>query len=525
MAWAWNGQSAAEVVRNAQAFVADGLRDPLIEQLARAGGNIANAERAVRRVVPTGEGPATSDVGSGDVTLMIEPATMFRWVRDNHPDHFRSHFGADRAGVLRFWEQLASTPEGLDFWAKHPFLRGRTPASLSKHVPLVMHDDAGPVSKNNSAFVRSFHSILGVGRELEARFLICTFMKQAVCSDHSWPIIMRSFEDLSGDVGDGEWGGVLLFMSSDLDFACNELGLRHFNAVKMCCFCNADTAETPHTDFGEHARWRNTVFTNGQFLRHLRAPRHPVVAHPWFNVHTYRLDLLHTLDHHGVANAVLGNVLWRHVHAPSPALPGSTQDERLAFLNEDIKSFYSQHAVANRLPPLRLGNLRPADFPDLSGPVVKAANTRSLVPYGLELQRRATTADPSIVNRHILKCVESLSAVYDIFYAGSYVLTAAEAEAAARHLTRMGLHYQRLAFLHTDQLAWQMRPKLHYAVAHLAGQAKLINPRYVQTYGSEGLVGKVCNIYKASQSGPYHAGLQRTIFTKYQTGLVLAFAQ
>ena len=157
--------------------------------------------------------------------------------------------------------------------------------------------------------------------------------------------------------------------------------------------------------------------------------------------------------------------------------------------------------------------------------MVKAANTRSLAPYVLELQRRATTADPSDVNKHTLKCVESLNAAYNMFYAGGYVLTAAEADAVAHHLTRMGLHYQRLAFLHTGQLAWQMRPELHYAVAHLASQAKLINPRYVQTYGSEGLVGKVCNIYKASQSGPYHAGLQNTILTKYTAGLVLAFSR
>jgi hypothetical protein len=249
MSWAWSGQSAAEVVRSAQAFVADGHRDPLIEELARASGNVANAERAVRRVLPT-TGPETIEVGGGDVTLMVPLATMFRWVRDNHPEHFRSHFGASQACVRRFWEQLAGTPDGADFWAKHPFLRGRAPADLSHHVPLVMHDDAGPVSKHNSAFVRSFHSILGVGRELEARFLICTFMKRAECSDRTWPLIMRSFEDLAGDVGEGEWGGVLLFMSSDLDFACNELGLRHFNGVKMCCFCNADTTEPPITILG-----------------------------------------------------------------------------------------------------------------------------------------------------------------------------------------------------------------------------------------------------------------------------------
>ena len=527
-AWAWGGQSAAEVARQAQAFVADGHRDPVIEQVARAAGrDVVNAERALRSILPLDQGPSTADITEGDVGLIIPPAVLFRWVRDNHPTHFQIHFGADPRGVQSWWEQLAATPDGRDFWSKHPFLRGRSPQELRYHIPLVMHDDAGPVSKYNSAYVRSFHSILGVGKELESRFLVCTYMKQAGCEDRSWPSIMRNFEDLAGDAGAGRWGGVLLFFSSDLEYACNELGLRHFNGVKLCCYCNADTADTPHNDFGSEARWRGTVFGNGQFMRHLRAPRHPAAAHPWFNMYTYRLDLLHILDHHGVSNTIFGNVLWAHIRGPSPVLPGTTQGERIGFLNEDIKAYYDLNAVANRLPPLRVSNIRPGDFPELSGSVVKAANTRSLAPYVLDLQRRATTTDPTDANKHMLKVVESVSEAYNILYSAGYFLTAAEAAALDRHLTRMGLHFQRLAFLSAGagELAWQMRPKLHYSVAHLSGQAKLINPRFVQTYGSEGLVGKVCNIYKSSQYGPYHAGLQKKVLAKYRTGLVVAFAR
>jgi hypothetical protein len=74
---------------------------------------------------------------------------------------------------------------------------------------------------------------------------------------------------------------------------------------------------------------------------------------------------------------------------PIGALPGGTQDERLALLNEDAQAYYIQHAVANRLPPLRLGN---SDFPDLIGPVVQVSNVR---------KRRDSTADQSDVNKHI----------------------------------------------------------------------------------------------------------------------------
>ena len=71
--------------------------------------------------------------------------------------------------------------------------------------------------------------------------------------------------------------------------------------------------------------------------------------------------------------------------------------------------------------------------------MAKKANTRNLAPYVLELQRRATTAGPSDVSKHILKCVEPLNAAYNIFYAGGYGVTATEADAVAHHLTRMWL--------------------------------------------------------------------------------------
>ena len=199
-------------------------------------------------------------------------------------------------------------------------------------------------------------------------------MKGGEGEDRSWPAILQSFEDLAGPVVDGRWGGVLLFFSSDLEYVCVDLGLRHFGARKMCFLCDADTADTPHNDFTAGAAWRRTVFTNGQFLRHIRQPRHVLTAHAWWNRHTYRLDMLHVFDHHGVASVVVGNILWEHLRTAGPALPGRTQEDRLEFLNGDIRAFYSLRRVSNRLPSLRLTNFHgSAGFVELTGRVVKAA--------------------------------------------------------------------------------------------------------------------------------------------------------
>ena len=507
--WAWGRCSAAAVIRHAQAFVRDGHEDEAIHALARSAGSEQNAERALRRLAPSEDGPPIVDIGLGDIPLVLPPATLFRWLAVEHPREFQVHLGAAPGGVAGWWAELLGMPEGPDFFSKHPWLRGRSPADLARHVPLVLHDDAGPISKRSSAYVRSFHSVLGVGAERESRFLVCSYLKGAGLEDRTWPALLDSFADLARPVEGEAWGGILLFMSGDFEYACNDLGLPHYNgAPRMCAFCGAEASdEVPHNDFTPGAQWRGKVYSNGQFLRHLRTPRHPAVSHPWFSRHTYRLDLLHVLGNNGVTASLLGNALWKLVRVASTTVPGDTQAARMDFINEDMRAFYTARRVENRLPPLRISNLTTeGGFPELHGPIVKAANTRSLAPFVLELQRRAVEADATESNRHCFKALESLCAAYDLVYAAGYFLNPVEQLTLERHLTRLGVHWQRLANLHAGQMAWQMRPKLHYAVAHVAAQARLINPRFVQTYGSEGLVGKYARYINRRRMGRMRQG-------------------
>ena len=164
-------------------------------------------------------------------------------------------------------------------------------------------------------------------------------------------------------------------------------------------------------------------------------------------------------------------------------------------------------------------------FPELHGPAVKAANTRALTPYAVNLQQRLTTENPSDLNKHALKVIESLQACYNMFYGAGYFLPPAEIERLDFLLSRLGRNYQVLSVQTSAAglAAWKQTPKLHYAVAHLSAQAALINPRFTQTYGSEGLVGKVAAIYRMSQNGPFRAGVQRKILLKYRTGMALDF--
>ena len=162
-------------------------------------------------------------------------------------------------------------------------------------------------------------------------------------------------------------------------------------------------------------------------------------------------------------------------------------------------------------------------FPESKGQLVKAANTRSVVPYLLEFQRRACRANNSPQNRHIFKVIESLQKPYDIFYGAAYFLSTAEKSAVYKHCNRLGPNYQVLAVDATREgkLLWKQQPKLHYIVGHLPVQARLINPRVVQGYTSESMVGTMADIYKKSMCGPHHKHVQRTFATKYCTAMLI----
>ena len=94
---------------------------------------------------------------------------------------------------------------------------------------------------------------------------------------------------------------------------------------------------------------------------------------------------MHLWDCKGVWAIILGSVLWLLVHQEGRL--GASQAPRLEAINARKDVWYSANGVQNRLPNLRLSNLTngQTQMADLSGVVVKAANTRSLLPFAAEL--------------------------------------------------------------------------------------------------------------------------------------------
>jgi len=300
--------------------------------------------------------------------------------------------------------------------------------------------------------------------------------------------------------------------------------MRHYNSKEICASCLANDTNHPHTDNSENASWRDTfVTTTAAFKARFRRPWHPLVAHEIFTIYFIRYDMMHLNDHHGVASLLIGSVFDVQVCDQAGPLPGANLEARLDFLNADIRGFYSHTLASSRLPKLKLDSFHGPGFAELRGPLVKAANTRGIIPYTVALQTRAVACNPTDDNKHALKCTKAMNRLLDVLYRGDYFLSQADVDVVAMQCFKIGIHYQWLALdARTNGVArWAQRPKLHLLVGHIPSQARLINPVRVQGYVNESMVGTVANIYKKSMKGPHHAISAGVVMRKYCTGLAL----
>ena len=224
-----------------------------------------------------------------------------------------------------------------------------------------------------------------------------------------------------------------------------------------------------------------------------------------------------------------GNILATHLWNAAGPLPGATIPNRLEFLNADMKARQSMYGIRNNLPALKQDNICKGlqHYPDLRGPVVKAANSRSSIGYFRELQKRALEIDSSALNRHMFKVVDSLFSIYELCYSAGMFLEESQTTELDKHCHKLGVHYQWLAVnaVNSGQKRWQQVPKLHYLVGHIPTQAKLINPIFVQGYCNESMVGTLSKIFASSYNGPHHADSGVTVMKKYLTAMYIDWWQ
>ena len=196
--------------------------------------------------------------------------------------------------------------------------------------------------------------------------------------------------------------------------------------------------------------------------------------------------------------------------------------QRLQTINERRLAFYSRNTVLNRMPKIRINNLTNGDgFADLCGPAIKAANSRSLVPFVAELVMEFMDSG-SVYHKAIQKMFKSAKSILDLLYRASMFLSFQEKLDLKSDIMRLGKYFQlaqTLASADAEPL-WHLTPKVHQTM-HIPKQASLINPVVVQCYKDESFVGVVTNIWHAQAAGGYLKTVQWTVLFKYLLGLSL----
>ena len=192
---------------------------------------------------------------------------------------------------------------------------------------------------------------------------------------------------------------------------------------------------------------------------------------------------------------------------------GANQQVRLANINAQLQEFQDAQRPSSRMPELRPQDLITDGWYQMGGPLIKASNTRQIMPC-VEIIARRYMGDDAY-GRSIVRLVTSLNKVYEVLYNADCFLDAAELEALGAALVEMGREHMRCR-QYADALgepAFQVRPKAHYA-QHLHQQARLINPRFTQCYKEESMMGTTSNIYHNTCNGPYKKTIQRVVLMK-----------
>ena len=252
----------------------------------------------------------------------------------------------------------------------------------------------------------------------------------------------------------------------------------------------------------------------------MRLPLHPLAASHYWNKYFVRADKMHIMDLKGLTAIAGGSIM--HYLVKNNNTMGRVEALRVQELNRVLRKFQSDNKVEHRMPDIRIQDLtNSGGWTVLCGQVVKAANTRCLVPFFKHLAIEYFSGHGEY-NSSVRKVCYNLDEIETILYTSDMFLDDAALQRLDQCFRVLARHWQHLIFLSKRdyQNRWQITPKVHYSL-HLASQARLINPRYVQNYAEESLIGRLTRMWGKSANGAYELVAQFTVLARYFVGLEL----
>ena len=224
--------------------------------------------------------------------------------------------------------------------------------------------------------------------------------------------------------------------------------------------------------------------------------------------------MMHCLDHNGQTGIIVAGVLCMLVH---DSRLGANMDQRMALINAKLKQFNTDYPSSAYLNELRIKFFfeSTTTWAELGGSVIKAANTRRLLPSIQLLCAEYLSDTRDAFHCAMTELVEQACRLYHILYGAGMFLREDELTDLADCSSRLGLSLMQARHLASLQglMYFQVTHKCHWA-QHFLYQAHLLNPRFVQVYGAESFIGVITRIWHSSAHGPYQAKVQGTVSLK-----------
>ncbi len=186
-----------------------------------------------------------------------------------------------------------------------------------------------------------------------------------------------------------------------------------------------------------------------------------------------------------------------------------------------MREWYDSHAPTHRLPPLRPGNLKQDGWAELHGTAVKAANTRASAPLWRDFAAAHFTS-PAGTDPDVVRVTALLAELYEVMYGAELFMTSEELQRLRTVCLELGVVVMRLreASRARQKLYFAVKPKMH-KLQHIPDYAEVLNPRYVQNYAEESLIGTTTRIWQKAMRGAYRDHVQKSVLTRRVLGLLL----
>ena len=189
--------------------------------------------------------------------------------------------------------------------------------------------------------------------------------------------------------------------------------------------------------------------------------------------------------------------------------------ERLDRLNDRLDEFHRRNQSSAQLKDLRLENLVNYGWSSLNGKLVKAANTRHLSPWILQLSNELFRG-PAAWHASLRKVSAAMDGCYRLMEYHDLFMSAADEAEFNVLITRLGKHWHGLRnhFQQAGELYFQITPKVHYGM-HFSDQNAFMNPRVVCCYSVESLMGVLSQMWERSVAGPHERTVQIHVMLRY----------